>query len=200
MKLVVRAAALRAAIAAVRHAVAKAPIRPILCSVAIDVDEAGVRLVASDGYRLAVAGLAVEPASALVEGCVVIPRAELSFIDRFLGGEATAYIRVEGEDYAGRPSLAFSGTYRRAVVPLLEGTYPSWRVVRQLAEAEPSPRLAAVRSSYLRLPGPDRVVTVRFSTPDRALVIEADEYREYVMPASRPESPGLMVTIAGEAP
>ncbi|MFD6443808.1 MerR family transcriptional regulator [Promicromonospora sp. NPDC060204] len=83
-------AALRAALRAVRHAVGGDAGWPALRGVLFDVDDAGLRLVATDRHRMAVAGVPVAGVSGPAAR-VIVP---VSVVDAFLTRAGTARIDV----------------------------------------------------------------------------------------------------------
>lgn len=93
----VRAAALAAALDAVRFAVSTDPELPVLGGVLFDLAGDGLRLVATDRYRLAVAGVAVRDVSGPPTGRVV----RVALVDEARGlladdGDVTVHLAADG--------------------------------------------------------------------------------------------------------
>lgn len=130
--------------------------RPILTGVLLAAEDGGLRLVATDSYRLSVRD--IPGANVLAEGQqVLLPSRALGELTRLLGGADTVELRL-GEREAG-----FSVGRVRLTTRLIEGEFPPYR---GLIPANHPNRLLASRESLL-----DAVRRVRLmareSTPIR---------------------------------
>ena len=94
--------------------------RPILTGVLVAAEDGGLRLVATDSYRLAVRDLA--NAFVLSAGqSVLIPRKALQELNRVLSGGAEVMVRL------GEREASFEVGDIRVVTRLIEGDFPNYR-------------------------------------------------------------------------
>ncbi|WP_405018531.1 DNA polymerase III subunit beta [Kitasatospora sp. NBC_00070] len=144
---------LAAALDAVRFAVGSDPGMPALCGVLLELGADGLRLVATDRYRLAVS---LAPAADL-DGPPVGAIAPTAFVDEaraLLDGGEDAWLTVDGD----RLTLAVTGVERVVTGERVDQDFPDYRPMLRL---EPTRRLA-VDAAELRaglVAGPGRTVT-----------------------------------------
>ena len=94
--------------------------RPILTGVLVAAEAGGLRLVATDSYRLAVRDLA--DASILAEGqSVLLPSRALAELTRLLAGADTVQLRL------GAREASFEAGRSRLTTRLIEGEFPNYR-------------------------------------------------------------------------
>ncbi len=94
--------------------------RPILTGVLVAAEDGGLRLVATDSYRLAVRDL--DNAFVLSDGqSVLIPRKALQELNRILSGGADVMVRL------GEREASFEVGDIRVVTRLIEGDFPNYR-------------------------------------------------------------------------
>ncbi len=94
--------------------------RPILTGVLVAAEEGGLRLVATDSYRLAVRDLA--GAGVLQEGQrVLVPSRALNELQRLLGADASVLLRLGAHD------ATFSVGEVTLTTRLIEGEFPNYR-------------------------------------------------------------------------
>ncbi|KQV15505.1 MULTISPECIES: MerR family transcriptional regulator [unclassified Kitasatospora] len=125
---------LAAALDAVRFAVGSDPEQPALCGVLLELAADGLRLVATDRYRMAVS---LAPAATL-DGPPVSAIAATAFVDEvraLLDGADDARLTVDGD----RLTLAVSGTDREVTGRRVDQDFPDYRPMLRL---EPTRRLA----------------------------------------------------------
>lgn len=146
--------------AAVRQVVPAAssdPNRPLLGGVQIEAEDDGVKLVATDSYRLAVRDL--PGASILGVGqSVLVPRNALNELLRLLGDSDELVLRL-GEREA---SFEIGDSY--LVTRLIEGQFPTYRTL--IPEAHPN-RLTVDRTSLIEAVKRVKVVARDAATPVR---------------------------------
>jgi DNA polymerase-3 subunit beta len=130
--------------------------RPILTGVLLAAEEGGLRLVATDSYRLSVRDL--PGAEVLREGqSVLLPSRALGELTRLLGGAATVELRL-GEREAG-----FTVGRVKLTTRLIEGDFPNYRGL--IPKNHPN-RLVASRDAMLEAVRRVRLMA-RESTPIR---------------------------------
>jgi len=114
------AAALAAALHQVVGAASRDDARPILTGVLLAAESGGLRLVATDSYRLALRDL---PGTSLLgEGQhVLVPARALGELARVLSGAATATVRLGSDD------ASFEVGATRVTTRLIEGEFPNYR-------------------------------------------------------------------------
>ncbi|GAA1141157.1 DNA-binding transcriptional MerR regulator [Kitasatospora gansuensis] len=125
---------LAAALDAVRFAVGSNPEQPALCGVLLELASDGLRLVATDRYRLAVS---LAPATAL-DGPPVSAIAATAFVDEvraLLDGAEDALLTVDGDLL----TLTVTGDEREVTGRRVGQDYPDYRPMLRL---EPTRRLA----------------------------------------------------------
>lgn len=123
VQLTLDARPLAAALDAVRFAVGTDPERPVLAGVLLDPDGDGLRLVATDRYRLAVAPL---PVAAGAPAPVLLPVALVDELRPLLTG-GPVVLAADG----GQVTVTAGGRTVRGTRP--DGDYPDWRrIVRDL--------------------------------------------------------------------
>jgi DNA polymerase III subunit beta len=114
------AAALGEALRQVVRAASSDDARPILTGVLLAAEGDGLRLVATDSYRLAVRDLS--GASVLAEGqSVLVPSRALGELARLLGGVEQATLRL------GERDATFEVGTARLTTRLIEGEFPNYR-------------------------------------------------------------------------
>lgn len=127
--------------------------RPILTGVLMEAENGGLRLVATDSYRLAVRDL--PGTSALQEGQkVLVPSRSLGELTRLLSGASEVTLRLEGQE-----ATFEVGPVRLSTV-LIEGEFPNYR---QLIPADYPNRLVIGREVLL-----DAIRRVRLLARDAA--------------------------------
>jgi len=114
------AAALAAALSQVVRAASKDDARPILAGVLMTAEPAGLRLVATDSYRLAMRDL---PGTTLMsEGQhVLVPARALGELGRVLSGAEQVTLRL------GANQVSFEVGQVRVTTRLIEGEFPNYR-------------------------------------------------------------------------
>lgn len=133
------AAALAAALAQVVRAASRDDARPILSGVLMTAEPTGLRLVATDSYRLAMRDLT--GTSVLAEGQhVLVPARALGELGRVLSGAERVTLRL-GPDQA---SFQVGGV--RVTTRLIEGDFPNYR---QLIPSDYPNRLVVGREALL---------------------------------------------------
>jgi len=114
------AAALGEALRQVVRAASGDDARPILTGVLLAAEDDGLRLVATDSYRLAVRDLS--GVSVLAEGqAVLVPSRALGELARLLGGLEEATLRL------GERDATFEVGTARLTTRLIEGEFPNYR-------------------------------------------------------------------------
>jgi DNA polymerase III subunit beta len=94
--------------------------RAVLTGVLLAAEEGGVKVVATDSYRLAVRDL--PPSSMLVAGQkVLVPSRALSELQRLVGGADELTVRL------GAREAVFEAANARLTTRLIEGEYPNYR-------------------------------------------------------------------------
>ncbi|MBQ1051732.1 MerR family transcriptional regulator [Micromonospora sp. C51] len=134
-RLVLTGRALAAAVDAVRFAVGTDPALPGLAGVLLDVTDEGIRLVATDRHRMAVA-----TAGATVRGPAVralLPVAAVDRLRRLSGAAATGEVRLT---LVGRQVVA-DGSGRRLRVTTLPYDFPDYRCLLPAATDGPARRV-----------------------------------------------------------
>jgi DNA polymerase III subunit beta len=133
------AAALAAALHQVVGAASRDDARPILTGVLLAAESGGLRLVATDSYRLAMRDL---PGTSLLgEGQhVLVPARALGELTRVLSGATTATVRLGTDD------ASFEVSATRVTTRLIEGEFPNYR---QLIPADYPNRLLVAREALL---------------------------------------------------
>lgn len=153
----VAAEAFAAAVRQVVPAASSDPNRPILGGVQIEAEDDGVKLVATDSYRLAVRDL--PGASILGAGqSVLVPRNALQELLRMLGDAEELTLRL-GEREA---SFEVGGSY--LVTRLIEGQFPNYR---NLIPSDHPNRLTVGREALIEAVKRVKVVARDPSTPVR---------------------------------
>ncbi len=133
--------------------------RPVLTGVLIAAEAEGLRLVATDSYRLAVRDL---PGAhgVLAEGQrVLVPSRALGELQRLLGGEAEAV-----ELHLGTHEVRFSVGHVQMTTRLIEGEFPPYR---QLVPFNYPNRLVISREPFLDAIRRVRLVARDATTPAR---------------------------------
>jgi DNA polymerase-3 subunit beta len=138
-EVVLDAAALAEALRQVVRAASHDDARPILTGVLMAAEGDGLRLVATDSYRLAVRDL--PGASVLREGqAVLVPSKALGELGRVLGGATEATLRLAERD------ATFVVDDTRLTTRLIEGEFPNYRQL--IPSAHPN-RLTVGREPFL---------------------------------------------------
>lgn len=192
----VRGSELAEALRAVRFAVGSDPDLPVLGGVLLDVEAAAVTLVATDRYRLAVAGMRVSellgpPVRAVVPAVFVdrIPAADLVAIT--LDG-ATVTVTAGGETLTGELIEESFPDYRRL---LPDGPSPAALLVDDVQRAA----LASAPTSTMRRDedGTEYEVVVLAEGPDGIMVGAGGDgvavNREFLLEALDAGGPGQLV-------
>lgn len=106
-------------------AVAHDDSRPVFTGVLLAVTEGQLRMVATDGFRLAVAEGAFSSPDGELTGDVIIPGRALGEVSRILGEETDGGVRVSlGDNHA-----FFEAARERVVCRLIEGQFPPYKQV-----------------------------------------------------------------------
>lgn len=131
--------------------------RPILRGVQMETEDGGVRLVATDSYRLAVRDL---PGTTFLEEgqAVLVPRNGLAELVRMLDDDDELGLRL------GEREAAFETGSSRVVVRLIEGQFPNYRSL--IPTAHPN-RLSIGRSELIEATKRVKVVATDTATPVR---------------------------------
>lgn len=202
--------ALEGALKRVEHAMADDEARPILAGVLLEGDKLGLRVVAADNYRLAIADIADGDFSEL--GSVCVPRDELGIVRAFLKVWPKDHpIHIERRSsgpMTGQPSLVLSDDYRRVEVRLYDGMYPNYRI---LLTAKKSDRESiGINPAYLveasRSVPKGEVVAIRLPATraklSAAVQVSGKGYTEIIMPvrlAGSLEPQGATIVAADPA-
>jgi DNA polymerase III subunit beta len=134
--------------------------RPILRGVQMETEDDGVRLVATDSYRLAVRDL--PGASILDQGqSVLVPRNALQELVRMLDGATELTLRI------GERDVSFDVDGSRITTRLIEGQFPNYRSL--IPHAHPN-RLTVNRGALIEAVKRVKVVVRDASTPIRLLM------------------------------
>jgi DNA polymerase-3 subunit beta len=137
--------------------------RPIITGVLLAAEDTGLRLVATDSYRLAVRDLAGQSGTLGGRSSVLVPSRALREVERLLSGADAITLRL------GERDAAFEVGTTRVTTRLIEGEFPNYR---GLIPASYPNRLVVGREPLL-----DAVRRVRLlardATPVR-LVLSAD--------------------------
>jgi len=149
------AAALASALHQVVPAASKDDARPILTGVLFEAESAGLRLVSTDSYRLALRDL--PGTSLLAEGQhVLVPSRALGEVARLLSGAPQVHLRL------GSDEASFDVGAVRLTTRLLEGEFPNYR---QLIPPHYPNRLSIAKHPFL-----DAVRRVKLLARDAAPV------------------------------
>lgn len=133
--------------------------RPVLTGVLVAAESEGIRLVATDSYRLAVKDLP-GARGVLGEGQkVLVPSRALSELQRLLGGEAEAV-----ELHLGAHDVRFAVGQVKLTTRLIEGEFPPYR---QLIPFNYPNRLVIGREAFLDAIRRVRLVARDATTPAR---------------------------------
>jgi len=168
------------AIGCVKHAIALSPQRPVLTTLLLEGDEKGVRLVAADNYRIAIADLSEEASDF---GQALVWSHDLPLVVSVVrSSKGTVAVRKDAEGHLTVEAGALSLTVR-----LCDGTFPNYR--RADVPWEPGDRVAwgvnpaflrdttaalAKASGHIRIyPDPD---------PEKPILVTGPNYREVIMP------------------
>lgn len=136
--------------------------RPVLTGVLMAAEADGLRLVATDSYRLAVKDLP-EASGVLAEGQkVLVPSRALGELQRLLGGEAAAV-----EIQLGAHDVRFSVGQVKLTTRLIEGEFPPYR---QLVPSNYPNRLTIARDPFIEAIRRVRLVARDATTPARLLL------------------------------
>jgi DNA polymerase-3 subunit beta len=132
--------------------------RPILRGVQMEAEDGGVKLVATDSYRLAVRDL---PGTTLLEegGSVLVPRQALQELLRMLSGSEEALTVRLGERDA---AFEVGGSY--LITRLIDGQFPNYRNL--IPESQPN-KMTVGREALIEAAKRVRVVARDASTPVR---------------------------------
>jgi DNA polymerase-3 subunit beta len=159
------AAAFGQAVSQVERAASKDESRPILTGVLLTAEEAGLRLVATDSYRLAVCDL--PDVSVLAAGQkVLLPSRALRELERVLPSSGDVTLRLAERD----ATFEIDGT--RLTTRLIEGEFPNYR---QLIPTSYPNRLVIAREPLL-----DAIRRVRVMATDATpvrLSLDQEEVR-----------------------
>lgn len=137
--------------------------RPIITGVLLAAEEGGLRLVATDSYRLAVRDLAGQSGTLGGRSSVLVPSRALREVERLLGAADTVTLRL------GERDAAFEVGTTRITTRLIEGEFPNYRGL--IPSSYPN-RLVVGREPLL-----DAVRRVRLLAQDNTpirLVLSAD--------------------------
>jgi len=172
-------------IARVKHAAATNPQRPVLNTIAIEGDDKGLRLIAADNYRIAIAEID-EQASDFGQALVWLRDVPL-----LLSVARATKGRLEFTRSDDR--LTVSGGSLSLTVRLCDGAYADYRSEhlqwdagdRQVLGVNP-----AFLGDVMRALGPHTgVARVYFGGPEQPVLVEAEsgEFRSLIMPLRLPE-------------
>lgn len=130
---------LRSALEQVVRAASRDEARPILTGVLMEAEAGGLRLVATDSYRLAMRDL---PGTTLLEEgqSVLVPSRALGELTRLLAGADQVELRLATDE------ASFSVGNARLTTRLLEGDFPNYR---QLIPQHHPNRLTVARDAFL---------------------------------------------------
>jgi len=95
--------------------------RPIITGVLLAAEEGGLRLVATDSYRLAVRDLAGQGSTLGGRSSVLVPSRALREVERLLGSAEAITLRL------GERDAAFEVGTTRVTTRLIEGEFPNYR-------------------------------------------------------------------------
>lgn len=185
---------LRALLARTAYAMSQDESRPFLNGLYVVVKKGELRVVATDGHRLALARVAVE-APAEMSG--IVPRKAVQEVGRVLSGSEEAALAIRENQFLLRtPGFVLTSK-------LVEGTFPSYEQVlpkghpRQVVIAR-EPLIAALRR--VSVVADDRTRPVRFTVVPAAVRLSASSQElgeaEEVLPA---EAAGEELTIGFNA-
>jgi DNA-binding transcriptional MerR regulator len=201
------AASLAAALSAVRTAVGTDPELPVLAGVLLEAGDDGVRLVATDRYRLAVRAVP----GAAVDGRAVSVLLPAAFVDEVLGGGADgpAAVTVAGDDV----SVEAGG--RTVSGRRLDADFPDYRrILRPAGRYRVDVEAARLRDEVAAAPtrqvadeaGAEHMVTVLRVSDDGGLSLGGDAVdgtddaalevgvnREFLLQALDTAGPGQLV-------
>lgn len=149
------AAEVRTALEQVVRAASRDDTRPILTGVLMEAEAGGLRLVATDSYRLALRDL---PGTTLLEDGqkVLVPGRALGELARLLAGAETVELRLAADE------ASFDVGHSRLTTRLLEGDFPNYRQL--IPESYPN-RMVIAREAIL-----DAVRRVKLLARDAAPV------------------------------
>lgn len=184
-----RAGELTKGITAVKHAVDVGH-RPILAGVLFEGDAAGFRLVASDGYRIALAELPPADGAPADFGRSIVRFDDVKVLLALLRPWPDSYVRItfdrEGEELV----FALTSGQTLTVRPMV-GTFPDYRTV-VINASDDKPEVAAVSLNAAFLKGVAEGAAAMGEVTVRARIVDplapiavrglAGRYAEYVMP------------------
>jgi DNA-binding transcriptional MerR regulator len=162
--LTVPSAALAAAIDAVRFAASTDPALPALAGVLVELGDAGVRLVATDRFRLAVATASAAGAAAGREARAVAPPELLDEVRPLLTGTGSATVAIEG----GTLRVGTGG--HEVTGAALPYDFPDYRRLRPAGSARRVPVDVADLRAGLAAAGPAGVAVLSFGADDTVAV------------------------------
>lgn len=100
-------------------------VRPILQGVLVEIEPSRIRLVATDGFRLAIRTL-VLPQSSIKQGRYIIPASAMKELARLLPDEPSEFTLASLNN---RAQLAFRAGDLELVTQLLEGNFPDYTAI-----------------------------------------------------------------------
>ncbi|MCS7016612.1 MAG: DNA polymerase III subunit beta [Gemmatales bacterium] len=169
----VQAGVLRRLIERVVFATAQESFRYAMNGVLWELDGEKVRLVATDGRRLAVAdGIAVQHGGHKVQGTPIVPTRAMTILERHLGDPAEpVFLRIRSQD------CIFKGSRLTLHARLVEGRFPPYReVIPRNATARitltAGPFLAAVKQAAV-VADPERGQGVDLTFHKNKVILEA---------------------------
>lgn len=182
---------LREGLAAIAHAVARDPARPILTTISIQRQRDGLRLVAADNYRLAIVAIPSHSGGSLTErdfpAQANLPAADAKVLRACLAGlKGEARVRVD----AGEITVSWGGGAAR--FRLMDGTFPDVDPVLRPAAPRPTIVLAArylgeAGMAFARRPGEGLGnLAIEIAGPLDPVIIRGEPMTEIVMPIRVP--------------
>lgn len=174
----VQSKALNAAIGKVIHAVAAEPNRPILTCILIEGDEHGLRLVAADNYRLAIADVDVGDYTAI--GRINVPHAQVLILRAFLAKDS----REVALTHDGQTLTAKDG-FDTVLLRLMDGKWPNYQAA--IVDAPVARTVVHANQRFLldSLKALKGATATRIELPDNELqtvYVQAEGYSEWIMP------------------
>lgn len=196
MTLTVTSKAFDDAIGRVAHAMAPDEGRPILSGFLLEGDAAGLRVVAADNYRLAIADVADGDFSAFRFGGVVVPRDQVPVL--------RAFLKVRKRDVTIEslpPHLVVADSYGSVTLRTIDGKFPDYRVLlhkkrgdRQVVGINPAFLTDAARALPKGLPMAVSVPTAKGGL-GAAVLVTVRGYTEIIMPVRMTGALGGIETI-----
>ncbi len=99
--------------------------RPVFTGVLVGVEDGNLRMVATDGFRLALATAPLESSNGQPPADVIVPGRAMAEVSRVLGEEGDGTVRVS----ISSNRAFFDATRERVVCRLIEGQFPPYKQV-----------------------------------------------------------------------